>query len=149
MFIILSCSDTGVGLFSIPMMSLELFTCDLEAGRMLFLLLEFLIPFPLTFSTILIMIIALDRVFIITRARVYKKYITIKVLYCIIIICLLLNFVILTLYVMEITMELSSFKVVHILLLSGELCFIFIIIMAYIYLYIFILLCSVKITEDS
>ena len=81
MFVILSCSDTGVGLFSIPMMSLELFTCDFVAGRMLFLLLEFLIPFPFTFSTILIMIIALDRVFIITKARVYKKYITIKVLY--------------------------------------------------------------------
>ena len=138
MFVILSCSDTDVGSFSIPMMSLELFTCDFVAGRMLFLLLEFLIPFPFTFSTILIMIIALDRVFIITKARVYKKYITIKVLYWIIIICLLLNFVILTLYIMEITLELSSFKVVHILLLSGELCFIFIIIMAYIYLFYFV-----------
>ena len=37
-FIMLSCSDTGAGLFSIPMMSLELFTCDLFGGGMLPLL---------------------------------------------------------------------------------------------------------------
>ena len=35
-FIILSCSDIGVGLFSIPMMYLELFLCDFIASTMFY-----------------------------------------------------------------------------------------------------------------
>ena len=137
MFIILSCSDTGVGLFSIPMMSLELFTCDLVIGVMLPLLGDFLILFPYTFSTTLIMIIALDRVFGITKAHVYKKYITMKVLYRVIMLCLLLSFVVVMLYIMEKTLELNSFPIIHILI-SGEICLVFVTIMAYIYLFHFV-----------
>ena len=136
-FIMLSCSDTGAGLFSIPMMSLELFTCDLFGGGMLPLLWYFLTLFPCRFSATLIMIVALDRMFIITKAQVYKKYITMKVLYWIIMLCLLLNIVMVALCIMEITLELISSTVIHILL-SGELCFIFIIIMVYIYLFHFV-----------
>ena len=97
----------------------------------------FLALFPCRFSATLIMIVALDRVFIITKAQVYKKYITMKVLYWIIMLCLLLNIVMVALCIMEITLELISSTVIHILL-SGELCFIFIIIMVYIYLFHFV-----------
>ena len=137
MFIILSCSDIGVGLFSIPMMSLKLFTCDLEAGAVLPLLWDFLAVFPYTFSSILILIIALDRVLIITKAQVYKKYITMKVLYWVITLCLLLNIVVVTLYIMEKILEFNSFVIIQIFL-SGEFGFIFITIMAYIYLFHFV-----------
>ena len=141
MFVILSCSDTGDDLFSLPMMSLELFTCDLEAGAVLPLLWDFLAVFPYTFSSILILIIALDRVLIITKAQVYKKYVTMKVLYWVITLCLPLNFVVVTLYIMEKILQFNSFVIIEIFL-SGEFGFIFITI-------ILISLCSIKITETS
>ena len=76
-------------------------------GVMLPLLGDFLIFFPYTFSTTLIMNIALDRVFIIIKAQVM-------------------------LYIMEKTLKVNSFPIIHILI-SGELCFIFVTIMTYIY----------------
>ena len=111
-------------------------------GVMLPLLGDFLILFPYTFSTTLIMIIALDRVFIITKAQVYEKYITIKVLYWIIIICLLLTFVMLTLAIIELQRNGRNSHMTCYIILLFELCLIFITIMAYAYLFHFVRLKS-------
>ena len=98
MFIILSCSDIGVGLFSIPVISLKLFICDHGfVGTMFNLVWYFSVIFPYAFSWTLTIIIVLDRVLIITEAHVYKKYITMKVLYWVMILCLLLTFTMMTL----------------------------------------------------
>ena len=138
-FIILSCSDIGVGLFSIPMMYLELFLCDFIVSTMFYfnLLRHFSAHFPHSFSETLIIIIALDRVFIITKAQVYKKYITMKVLYQIIAFALILNLAVMTFSIMEKTLEPDS-HVVFYILISVEICFLFITIIAYVYLFHFL-----------
>lgn len=101
-FITLSCSDIGVGLFSIPMISLELFKCGFGvAGSVFSLVWYFSVFFPYSFSWTLIIIIALVRVIIIIKAQVYKKYVTMKILYRMIILCLLSTFVVITLCIME------------------------------------------------
>ena len=64
MFIILSCSDIGVGLVSVPMMSLPLFIKDFQALCQLSPILKFLNYIPYGFSWFLITLIALDRVFL-------------------------------------------------------------------------------------
>lgn len=86
-FIILSCSDIGVGLFSIPIISLPLFKWDVSAfdmhrtfDYMYHFIWIFSTSFPYGFSWTLVLIIALDRVFIITKGQIYKQYITMKTL---------------------------------------------------------------------
>ena len=149
-FIILSCSDIGVGLFSIPMMYLELFLCDFIVSTMFYfnLLRHFSAHFPHSFSETLIIIIALDRVFIITKAQVYKKYITMKVLYQIIVFALTLNLAVMTFSIMEKTLEPDS-HVVFYILISVEICFLFITIIAYVYLFHFLQSKSKKIAAKK
>ena len=125
MFIILSCSDIGVGLFSIPVISLKLFICDHGfVGTMFNLVWHFSVIFPYAFSWTLTIIIVLDRVLIITEAHVCKKYITMKVLYWVMILCLLLTFTMMTLYIIEINFKRNS-HVMFYIAVSAELCFIF------------------------
>ena len=139
MFIILSCSDTGVGLFSLPVISLELFSCAANVFVAVFssyLLWSFAVCFPFFFSGTLIIIITLDRVLIITKAQVYKKYITMKDFYWVITFFLLFIFILVTIAIMELEQKnsYSTLYTVHLL----ELCFVFITIMAYAYLFYFV-----------
>ena len=137
-FIILSCSDIGVGLFSIPVTSLELFICSHGfVGAMFSLVWYFSAYFPSSFSWTLIIIITLDRVLIITKAHVYKKYITMKVLYWVIIFCLLLTSTVVTLFIIEINFKRNS-HVMFYIKVSAELCFILITILANVYLLNFV-----------
>ena len=89
MFIILSCSDIGVGLINVPMMSLPLFIKDFHALCQLSPILKFFTYVPYGFSWFMIIIIALDRVLVVTKGYNYKKYVTIKHLYYLATFCLL------------------------------------------------------------
>ena len=107
-FIILSCSDIGVGLFSIPIISLPLFKWDASAFDMhhtfdyiYHFICIFAASFPYGFSWTLVAIIALDRVFIITKGQIYKQYITMKTLYWIITFCLILILAIVIIFIMR------------------------------------------------
>ena len=88
-FIILSCSDIGVGIFSIPLVSAPLFKWDVSALDYTYNF-TWIFPacFPYGFSCILVVIIELDRVFVITKGQRYKQYIPMKTLYWIITVCL-------------------------------------------------------------
>ena len=137
-FIILSCFDIIVGLFSVPIISLPLFIRDFDTlGFMMFLFWTFSSYFPYCFSWTLIIIIALDRVFIITKGYNYTKYVPIKVLYRIIIFSLLFILVIIILTIMEKTMGFNSCIMVYVQL-ALEICFIIITVVAYIYLFYFV-----------
>ena len=137
-FIILSCSDIAVGLFSLPVISLELFSCVAVFVAIFssYLFWNFAVCFPFFFSWTLVIIIALDRVLIITKAQVYKKYITMKVLYWVIIFSLLFIFVLVTVAITELKRN-NSYSTLHIVHLI-ELFFIFITIIAYAYLFYFV-----------
>ena len=138
-FIILFCSDIAVGLFSPPVISLELFWCAANVFVAIFSsysFWNFVICFPFFFSWTLIIIIALDRVFIITKAQVYKKCITMKVLYWVITFSLLFIFVLVTVAITELKRN-NSYSTLHIVHLI-ELFFIFITIIAYAYLFYFV-----------
>ena len=140
-FTILSCSDIGVGLFSIPVISLELFSCASNvfgAKFPFYLLRNFAISFPFIFSWTLTIIIALDRVLIITKAQIYKKYITMKVLYWVIILFLLFIFVLLTLAIMELQGNGHNSYMTYYITLLFELCFIVVTVIAYAYLFHFV-----------
>ena len=137
-FIILSCFDIIVGLFSVPIISLPLFIRDFDTlGFVMFLIWTFSSYFPYCFSWTLIIIIALDRVFIITKGYNYTKYVPIKVLYRIIIFSLLFILVIIILTIMEKTMGFNSCIMVYVQL-ALEICFIIITVVAYIYLFYFV-----------
>ena len=137
-FIILSCFDIIVGLFSVPIISLPLFIRDFDTlGFMMFLIWTFSSYFPYCFSWTLIIIIALDRVFIITKGYNYTKYVPMKVLYRVIIFCLLFILVIIILTIMEKTMGFNSCIMVYVQL-ALEICFIIITVVAYIYLFYFV-----------
>ena len=94
----------------------------------------------------LVVITAIDRVLIVTKGKIYKNCITMKVLYRIIVFCLLYVLAI----VILLAMRHNSFKrysqVIVFILLLTELSFIFITIVAYIYLYHFY---SIKVEGNS
>ena len=141
MFIILSCSDIAVGLFSLPVISLKLFSCAANVFVAVFssyALWNFAAYFPFIFSWTLIIIIALDRVFVITKAQVYKKCCTMKVLYWVITLCLLLTFVMLTLAIKELQRNGRNSHMTCYIILLFEFCLIFITIMVYAYLFHFV-----------
>ena len=77
-------SDIGIGAFAIPLQSVLLFSPNLEIVCSLHKLMAFASSFPFSFSWVMLVIIFTDRCFIITRWRLYKKYIAMKVLYIII-----------------------------------------------------------------
>ena len=118
------------------MMYLELPISDPIVGAMFpfYLFWYFSAFFPYSFSGALIIKIAPERMFIITKTQVYKKYITIKVLYQIIVFCLILNFVLIVFYIIERILQ-PNFHVVPFILLSAEIYFIFITIVAHIYIF--------------
>ena len=80
LFLIMSLSDAGVGFFTIPITSLPFFTNDWDLICKLSPLLLFFTYFPFTFSWWMVIVISLDRVFIITKFSLYGRYITMKVL---------------------------------------------------------------------
>ena len=147
-FIILSCSDTIVGLFSVPIISLPLFIRDFDTlGFMMFLIWNFSAYFPYFFSWALIIIIAIDRVLIITKGYIYTKYVTMKVLYRIIIFCLIFILVIVITTIMEKIMGFNSRIMIYVQLVL-EICFIIITVVAYIYLFFFVRSNSRKIANE-
>lgn len=94
MFIILSCSDIGVGLSSVPMSSLPLFIKNFDALCMLSPILQFFYYIPYSFSWSVLTIVALDRVLIIAKEYMYKKHVTMKDLYGLTTFSLLMNLII-------------------------------------------------------
>ena len=96
----------------------------------------------------MIIIIALDRVLLITKRYIYKKYITIKHLYCITIFAQFLNLTLAINLVMEGEyLEEISFVVRYNTLITGEVLFIIITIVAYMYLFYFVRLKSQEIAN--
>ena len=107
-FIILSCSDIGVGLFSIPVTSLPLFKWDVSAfdinntfDYIYHFIWIFSAYFLYSFSWILVVTIAL---FIITKGHIYKEVITMKRLYWIITFCLLFTLGVVITFIMRYTL---------------------------------------------
>ena len=80
LFIIMSTSDLGVGLFSVPLISIPLFI-DVNTACLFSPYIHFFLFMPYVFSWTMVVIIALDRVFMITNGQTYGKYVTMKVLY--------------------------------------------------------------------
>ena len=143
-FIILSCSDIGVGSFSIPLISLQL----LYVIMVLFMLCFpwfgiFQDPFLTSFLSI---IITLDRALILTKAHVYKKYITMKVLNRVIILLLLFTSGMTTFFIIEVNFERNS-HVMSYIVASVQLCVIFITIMAHVYLFHYVRSKSLKLAN--
>ena len=137
-FIILSCSDIIVGLFSVPIISLPLFIRNFDTlGFTMFLIWNFSAYFPYCFSWTLIIIIAIDRVLIITKGYIYTKYVPMKVLYRVIIFCLLFILAIVILTIAEKITKYNSRIMIYVQL-ALEICFIIITVVAYIYLFFFV-----------
>ena len=84
LFIILSLSDICVGLVSVPVTSLPFFITDFEILCKLSPSLIFFSYFPYIFSWTMVIIISVDRVFMVTRSRIYQKLVTMNVLYFVI-----------------------------------------------------------------
>ena len=93
MFIILSCSNIGVGLSSVPISSLPLFIKNFDVLCMLSPILRFFFYIPYSFSWSVITIVALDRVLIIAKGYRYKKHVIMKNLYGLTIFSLLMNLI--------------------------------------------------------
>ena len=75
LFLILTISDMGVGIFSIPTILLHLNTRKIPLQ-----LFRLLLEFPYTFSWYMTILIALDRCLIVTRHKKYQSIITRKIL---------------------------------------------------------------------
>ena len=75
LFLILTISDMGVGIFSIPTILLHLNTKKIPLQ-----LFRLLLEFPYTFSWYMTILIALDRCLIVTRQKKYQSMITRKIL---------------------------------------------------------------------
>ena len=101
MFIILSFSDICVGLLSVPMISLTLFTQYLDVLCMFFSIKKFFLYLLYGFSWFMIIIITIDRVLLITKGHIYKTHITMKVIYSITVFSILFNVAVATLVAME------------------------------------------------
>ena len=137
-FIILSCSDVLVGLFTVPVISLPLFIRDFDSlGFMMFLIWTFSAYFPYCFSWTLIIIIALDRILIITKGHIYKKLVPMKVLYRVIFFCFFFVLAVVILTIAEKIIRYNSRIMIYVQL-ALEICFINITVVAYIYLFYFV-----------
>ena len=89
-FIILSCSDIGVGLFSIFFISIPFSKWNVSAiNYMHGSIWIFTACFPYSFLWILVVTIALDKASSVPKGQIYKNCTTMKVLYRVITICLL------------------------------------------------------------
>lgn len=92
LFMILTVTDLCTGLISIPIVSLPLHKIDLDDLCKFSYILTFFSFFPCLFSVHMCIIIALDRYLIITRNKLYKKYVRNIILYCIIFTMFLISF---------------------------------------------------------
>ena len=138
MFIILSCSDIGVGLSSVPMSFLPLFVKNFDALCMLSLILRFFFYIPYSFSWSVITIVALDRVLIITQGYRYKKYVTMKHLYGLITFSLLINLIMAITVAMDGELLQGLSFAMRYTQMVGQVFFIIVIIVAYMYLAYFL-----------
>ena len=138
MFIILSCSDIGVGLSSVPMSSLPLFIKNFDALCMLSPILRFFYYIPYSFSWSVLTIAALDRVLIIAKEYMYKKHVTMKHLYGLTTFSLLMNLIMAIAVAMDgEILEGLSFTMRYTQTV-GEVFFIIVTIVAYMYLVYFV-----------
>ena len=126
LFVILCFSDIGIGAFSIPLQSVLLFTPNLKIVCSLHKLITFSNSFPFSFSWVMLVIIFTDRCFVITRCRLYNKYITMKVLYIIIAIELALSITSITLIALirELKLHPTKFDLFHIFQTTAQMFFI-------------------------
>ena len=98
MFIVLSISDIGVAVISMPALGIlgplweNLLDSFYNSSPLPFALTVICYDFPYTFSYLVTPIIALDRFFIITQQKKYENFITMKRLICIVILVLIIAF---------------------------------------------------------
>ena len=138
MFIILSFSDIGVGLINVPIMALVLFIKDFRSLCQLSPILKFFTYVPYGFSWFMIILIALDRVRVITKGYIYKEYVTIKHLYCLAIFCLLSVIIMSLIFSLKSEFMGRNPFVVGCIGISLESCWIIITSVAYTYLFYFV-----------
>lgn len=81
LFIILSPSDMGVGVFTVPLPSLLTFPLNHNFICFLYKGLNFFAYYPFLFSCIMVTVTVTDRGLMIPRSKIYGKYITIQVLH--------------------------------------------------------------------
>ena len=136
MFIILSCSDIGVGLSSVPMSSLPLFIKNFDALCMLSPILRFFFYIPYSWSVITT--VALDRVLIITKGYWYKKYVTMKHLYGLTTFSLLANLIMAITIAMDGELLDGLSFAMRYTQTVGEVFFIIVTIVTYMYLVYFV-----------
>ena len=138
LFLIMSSSDVGVGLFSIPLVSLPLFTKHFNMICIFSPAINFFLYCPYMFSWTMVIIIAVDRVFLITKGHIYEKYITMKVLYRLIAFVLVFDFAVGTF----VALDKEYLEGIHPLILYTqvftEISFIGLTVAAYIYLFYFV-----------
>ena len=89
LFIILSASDICVGLISLPISSLPLFITDFDTLCKISPCLTFVFYFPYVFSWTMVIIISVDRALLITKRHNYVNFVTMKVLYSVVVFLLL------------------------------------------------------------
>ena len=138
MFIILSFSDIGVGLINVPMMALILFIKDFHALCQLSPILKFFTYVPYGFSWFMIIIIALDRVLVVTKGYIHKTYVTIKHLYYLTTFCLLSVSIMSLIFSLKSEFMGRNPFVVGCIGISLESCWIIITSVTYMYLFYFV-----------
>ena len=138
LFIILSLSDICVGLVSVPVTSLPFFITDFEILCKLSPSLIFFLYFPYIFSWTMVIIISVDRVLMVTRSRIYQKFVTMNVLYFVIAFLLLKD--ILCVIFMSLYLDALEFsnKLLQFTFLFIESFFIISTIVSYLYLLHFV-----------
>ena len=138
LFIILSLSDICVGLVAVPVTSLPFFIADFEILCKLSPSLIFFFYFPYIFSWTMVIIISVDRVIMVTRNRMYQKFVTMKVLYFVIVFILLKD--ILSVTFMSLYLDALEFsnKLLQFTFLFIESFFIFSTVISYLYLLYFV-----------
>ena len=134
LFIILSASDICVGSISVPVSSLPLIITDIETLCKISPCLTFFLYFPYLFSWTMVIIISVDRVLMITKRYIYGKFVTMKVLYSVIIFLLLKD--ILSAIFMSLYINLLDFsnKFIQYSQLFVESFFISVTVISYLYL---------------
>ena len=134
LFIILSASDICVGSISVPVSSLPLIITDIETLCKISPCLTFFLYFPYLFSWTMVIIISVDRVLMITKRYIYGKFVTMKVLYSVMIFLLLKD--ILSAIFMSLYINLLDFsnKFIQYSQLFVESFFISVTVISYLYL---------------
>ena len=100
LFMILTVADLCTGVISIPIISLPLHELDLDHLCNFSNFLTFFSLYPCLFSVHMCIIIALDRYLIITRNKLYIKYVRNIILYCVIFVLFLISFLLTMLHSM-------------------------------------------------